>query len=80
MTDFLNDLSYLVVVFKSYCYFECFCVVNFNLFACIDRMIYLVLCTFVIFFTVLLLLSAFSNTVSVSSAIVTPFFSMMVYL
>ena len=50
MTDFLNDLSYLVVVFQSYCYFECFCVVNFDLFACFDRMIYLVLCTFVIFF------------------------------
>ena len=48
--DFVIVLSYLVVVFQSYCYYECFCLVDFGLFSCIDRMIYLVLCIFVVYF------------------------------
>ena len=48
--------------------------VNVGIFSCIDKLIYLVLCTFVVYFGYLAVFSTFGNTVSVSSAIVTPFF------
>ena len=48
--DFLNNWKYLEVVFQSYFYREYFYLVNFGLFSCIDKMIYLVLYTFVVYF------------------------------
>ena len=74
MVVFLSTLSYLEVVYQSCCYNVCFCLANFGLFSYIDRMIYLVLCIFVVYLVILLFLSTFGNTMSVSSAIITPFF------
>ena len=45
---FLNNWNYLEVVYQSCYYYVYFCLVNFGLFSCIDRMIYLVLCTFLV--------------------------------
>ena len=74
VVDFLSKLSFLEVVFLNCYYYIYFCLVDFGLFSCIDRMIYLVLCAFEVFLIVLLILSTFGNTVSVLSAIITPFF------
>ena len=46
---FLSNLSYLEVVFLNYYYYIYFCLVDFDLFSCIDRMIYLVLCAFEVY-------------------------------
>ena len=70
MIDFLNKLSCLEVVFQSYYYCECFYLLNFDLFSCIDKTICLAFCTFVVYFGCLVVFVA----VSVSSAIVTSFF------
>ena len=73
---FLNNLNYLEVVLQNYYYCERFYLVNFGHFTYIDKMICLVLCTFVVYLfilVILLFLSTFDNAVSVSSAIVTPF-------
>ena len=72
--DFLSNLSYLKVVFLNYYYYINFCLVDFDLFSCIDRMIYLVLLLLRFILIVLLFLSTFGDTVSVSSAVITPFF------
>ena len=74
MIGFSNNLNYLEVVFQNYYYYECFYLINFGLYSCIDKMICLVFCTFVVYFSYLSVLSTFGNTVSVFSAIVTPFF------
>ena len=50
MIGFLSSLSYLGVVYQSCCYYVLFCLVNFDPFSFIDRMIYSVLCTFVVYF------------------------------
>ena len=56
------------MVFLNYYDFECFCWVNFDLFSCIDEMIYLVLYFFLWFILIVLLfLSAFGNAECVSS-------------
>ena len=47
--DFLNDLSCLGVVFQSYYYCVFSCLVGFDLFSYIDRIIYLVLCAFEVY-------------------------------
>ena len=49
MIDFLNNLSCLEKVFQSYYYCEYFYLVDFDLFLCFDKMICLVLCTFVVY-------------------------------
>ena len=72
MTDFLNNLSCLEMVFQSYFYCVYSCSVGFDLFSYIDRMTYLVLVLLRFILIVLLFLSTFGNTVSVSSAIITP--------
>ena len=46
---FLNNLNCLEFVFQNYFYSECFYLVNFDLFSCINKMICLVLCTFVVY-------------------------------
>ena len=56
MIDFMNNLFCLEVVFQSYYYCECFCLVYFDLFSCIDKMIYLVFFTFVVYFGCLVVL------------------------
>ena len=48
MIGFLNNLSYLEVVFQSYYYCEYFYLVNLGLFSCIEKMVCLVSCTFVV--------------------------------
>ena len=48
-----SNFSYLEVVFLNYYYYECFHWVNFDLFSCIDKMIYLVLYIFVVCFNYL---------------------------
>ena len=73
MIGFLSNLNYLGVVYQSCFYYVYFCLVNFDPFSCIDRTIYLVLCTFAVYFGYLVLLSTFGNAVSVSLAIITPF-------
>ena len=73
LIDFWNNLSGLEVFFQSYYYCVYSCLVGFDLFSYIERMIYLVLCAFEVYLTVLLFLSTIGNTVSVSSAIITPF-------
>ena len=50
MIGFLSDLNCLRVVYQSCYYYVYFCLVNFDPFSCIDRMMFLVLCTFVFFF------------------------------
>ena len=50
MFDSLNNLSCLEVVFQSYYFCEYFYLVYFDLFSCIDKMICLVLYTFVVYF------------------------------
>ena len=50
MIGFLSNLNYLGVVYQSCYYYVYFCLVNFDPFSCIDRMIYLVLCTFAVYF------------------------------
>ena len=47
--DFLCNLSFLEVVFLNYYYYIYFFLVDFNLFSCIDRMIYLVVCAFEVY-------------------------------
>ena len=47
--DFLNNLNYLEVVFLNYYYYIYFYLVGFDLFSCIDRMNYLVLCAFEVY-------------------------------
>ena len=47
--DFLNNLNYLEVVFLNYYYYIFFYLVGFDLFSCIDRMTYLVLCAFEVY-------------------------------
>ena len=47
--DFLSNLSCLEVVFLNCYYYIYFCLVDFGLFSCIDRMIYLVLCDFEVY-------------------------------
>ena len=49
MIGFLNNLSYLGVVFQSSYHCGYFYLVDFDLFLCIDKMICLVLCTFVVY-------------------------------
>ena len=49
MIRFLNKLNYLEVVFQSCYYCVYFCLVDFGLFSCTDRMIYSVLCNFVVY-------------------------------
>ena len=49
MIDFLNNLSYLEVVFQSCFYCEFFYLVGFDLFSYIGKMICLVLCVFVVY-------------------------------
>ena len=72
--DSLCSLCCLEVVFLNCYYYIYFCLVDFGLFSCIDRTIYLVLYALRFVQIVLLFLSKFGNTVSVSSAIITPFF------
>ena len=48
--DFLSNLSYLEVVFLNYYYYINICLVDFDLFTCIDRMICLILCAFEVYF------------------------------
>ena len=73
--DFLYNLYCSGVVFLNCCCCTQFCSVDFDLFSCFDRMIYLVLFLFLRFILIVLLfLSTFRNTMSVSSAINTPFF------
>ena len=48
MIAFLSNLNYLGVVYQSCYYYVYFCLVNFDPFSCIDRMIHLVLCTFAV--------------------------------
>ena len=50
MIGFLSNLNYLGVVYQSCYYYVYFCVVNFDLFSCIGRMICLVLCVFAVCF------------------------------
>ena len=38
------------MVFQSFCYYECFCLVNIVIFSYCDSMIYLVLCTYKFYF------------------------------
>ena len=45
----LSNLSYLKMSFLNYFYYERFCLVNFDLFSCVDEMIYLVVYIFVVF-------------------------------
>ena len=47
--DSFCNLSCLEVVFLNCYYYICFCLVEFGLFSCTDRMFYLVLCTFEIY-------------------------------
>ena len=50
VVDSLCNKSCLEVVFLN-CYYDiCFCLVDFGLFSCIDRMICLVLCAFEVYF------------------------------
>ena len=72
--DVLNNLNCLEVVFQNSVYCEYFYLLNFDLFLCIDKMICLAPCTFEVYSGCLVVLSAFSNAISVSSAIVTPIF------
>ena len=47
--DFLSNMSYLEVVFLNYYYCIYSCLVDFDLFSFIDRMIYLVLFAFEVY-------------------------------
>ena len=47
--DFLCNLSCLEVVFLNCYYYIYFCLVDYGLFSCIDRMIYLVFCAFEVY-------------------------------
>ena len=57
----------------NYYYCECFCLVNYGLFSCTDKKIFLVLYVSVVFSDYLAVLSTFSNAMSISTAIVTTF-------
>ena len=46
---FLSNLNYLKVVLLNYYYYIYFGLVDFGLFSCIDRMIFLVLCAFEVY-------------------------------
>ena len=48
--DFMSSSSFLEVVFQSCYYCVYFCLVYFDLFSCTERMIYLDLCVFVVYF------------------------------
>ena len=75
VNDFLNNSGCLGMVFQNYYYCLYSCLVDFDLFKCIDRkrpIWFFVLLRFILI--VSLFLSKFGNTVSVSSAIITPFF------
>ena len=50
MIDSLNNLRCLEVVFQNCYYCESSYLVNFDLFLCTDKIIYLVPCTFVVYF------------------------------
>ena len=73
---FLINLNYLGVVYQSFYYYVYFCLVNFGLFSCIGTIVYLVLCTFVVCsgYLVVFVYIWQRCAVSVSSAIITPFF------
>ena len=49
VNDFLNNSGCLGMVFQNYYYCVYSCLVDFDLFKCIDRMTYLVLCAFEIY-------------------------------
>ena len=72
--DSLCNLSYLEVVFLNCYYYIYFCLVDFGIFSCIGRMIYLVLCAFEVYSDCLDVFVYIRKSVSVSSAIFTPFF------
>ena len=50
VSGFSKNSSCLEVVFQSCYYCVYFCLVDFDLFSCIDRMIHLDLCIFVVYF------------------------------
>ena len=62
-----NCCSYMQVVFLSFYYFDNSCLVDFDLYSCIGRKIYLVLCDFVVCFAYSVVLSEFSNAMSIST-------------
>ena len=49
LIGFLSNLSCLEVVFLNYFYYIYFCLVDLDLFSCIDGMIYMVLCAFEVY-------------------------------
>ena len=61
------------MVFQSYYYCVCFCLVGFDLFSYIDRITYLVLCAFVVYSDCLVVFVYMRKYCVISSAIITPF-------